>query len=140
MAMNGSKSKPAGRSRGASTPLLEWISGAIGLAILLATIGFLGWGAFTRGAETPALEAAVERVVSGASGHTVVVAVRNTSAAMAADVEVEGRLAAGDDSPLTSTAKIDYVPGRSTRRVGLVFEAPPAAGALEVRVLGYREP
>ena len=59
---------------------------------------------------------------------------RNVSPVTAAQVTIEGALPGGE----TSTAVIDYVPGRSTRGGGLIFSQEPTG--VRLRPLGYQDP
>lgn len=133
------RARDARRSGG--TPVLEWVSGALGLALALGLLGFIGWQAWSgpEGAP-PAIEVRVERIAPAAGGHVVEFAARNLSPATAAGVQIEGELREGGRVAATSQATLDYVPGRSERRGGLFFEQDPRAHALRLRALGYARP
>lgn len=131
------KAKPAA----ARIPMLEWIAAAIGLLLTLGMLGVIGLEAVRGdGSRPPAVEASVERITPTAAGYVVEVRLRNLSSATAAAVQLEGALTRGNGEAATSSATIDYVPGQSTRRVGLFFGEDPRGQRLEVRVLGYSEP
>jgi len=123
------------------TPILEWISAAIGLVLTLAMFGFIGWQAWTStGEELPAIEVRVQRIVPAAGGWVVEIAAVNLSPATAAAVQIEGELKDGERVLATSQATLDYVPGNSEKRGGLFFREDPQAHGLEVRALGYARP
>jgi uncharacterized protein (TIGR02588 family) len=133
--------RSAGRkSQRNAPPLLEWISGGIGLAIALGTLGFLASRAMSHSGAPPALSAHIDRIVQVADGYTVTVTVRNASRATAATVQVEGTLTDGAREARRSLVTIDYVPGNSARRAGLLFDLPPTEENLTVRVIGYTDP
>jgi uncharacterized protein (TIGR02588 family) len=133
------ESSNAQRRRRGTTPLLEWISAAIGLAITLGILGYLGSQLRSQREPIPALSVAVERIVNGPDGYTAEIMIRNASPATAAHVHVEGTLQTGNEVR-RSFALLDYVPGHSTRRAGLAFDEDPSGGNLDVRVIGYTEP
>jgi uncharacterized protein (TIGR02588 family) len=139
MAPNQAERKPR-QSQRSAPPLLEWISGGIGLAIVLGMLGFLAARALSHADAPPALSAHVDGVVQGPGGYIVTVTVRNTSRATAAAVQVEGTLTHGAREARKSLVTIDYVPGSSERRAGLLFDLPPTEETLNVRVIGYTDP
>lgn len=129
------------RARSASSPpLLEWLAGAFGLAIVVATIAFLAYQAITHEPAPPALTVSIEGIAGHEGGYVVEVAVRNASGSTAAEVEIEGTLSDRGRVIERSTARLDYVPGNSAQRAGLMFRGDPARRQLSVRAVGYREP
>jgi uncharacterized protein (TIGR02588 family) len=116
-------------------PLLEWIASAIGLLLILAVTGVIARDAFNGSAGmTPDIAVAVTRVQPVQAGFILEFEARNLSPVTAAQVTIEGKLPGGE----TSTATIDYVPGRSARRGGLFFAEEPRGA--ELRALGYQDP
>jgi uncharacterized protein (TIGR02588 family) len=123
------------------TPVLEWISAAIGLVLTLAMLGFIAWQAGKRtGEEPPAIKVHVQQILSAGDGYVVEFAARNLSPATAAAVQIEGELVEGERVIATSQVTLDYVPGNSERRGGLFFRENPRAYDLEIRALGYAKP
>lgn len=122
-------------SRG-EVPALEWAAAAIGLVILLG-LSFILLREATAGndRDVPILSAKIERVTATPSGFVADVVVSNRSRQTAAAVQVEGKL--GDEQP---SATLDYVPGRSEARGGLIFSSDPRRGGAEVSVVGYELP
>ena len=120
-------------------PTIEWVTGVIGLAIVVATLGFIGYEAVRGGPAEPDLEAAVETTGRTAAGFSATVTVRNRSRHAAAAVLVEGVIRSGDDE-VRSEVGLDYVPGLSSRRATLVFPRAPGEGGVTVRVVGYTTP
>jgi uncharacterized protein (TIGR02588 family) len=114
-------------------PLLEWIMGGLGLLLTLAVLAIMlreGMGPGGPAVIEPALHA----VHGGPGAWRAEVEVRNTGAATAAAVEIEGRL--GDE---TAAATLDYVPAGGRETVTLGFAADPRAG-LELHARGWSEP
>lgn len=116
-------------------PALEWISATLGLLVVLAILAVLaleiGHGGMD---DVPLLEARVEAVNPVPGGHVAGIVVANGSGQTAAAVQVEGKLGAE-----TATTTIDYVPGHSEARGGLMFKGDPRRG-VELAVLGYELP
>lgn len=122
-------------SRPDPIPALEWVAAAFGLLVVLAILTVLATEAFRSGdQDTPHLSARIEAVIRVPGGYVAQVVVANGSGQTAASVHVEGKL--GDE---VATATIDYVPGHSEGKGGLLFKADPRGGA-QVTVLGYELP
>ena len=116
-------------------PLLEWIASAAGLLLTLGVMAVIAGDAFNGSAEmAPDVTVAAVRVQQGGGGWLVEFEASNRSPVTAAQVTVEGALPGGE----TSTATIDYIPGRSVRRGGLFFTAQPHGVTL--RAMGYQDP
>lgn len=123
-----------------SSPL-ERASAVVGLLVSAAMLGFIGWRAVTGDVqETPRLTVQVEQVSRSGTNYSMRIVVRNAASVAAADVQVEGVLREGAGEIERSQASIDYVPGRSQRRAGLLFTHDPARYSMEVRPVGYQEP
>lgn len=121
--------------------LLEWLSGAAGLVIAAGIIGFIGNDALADGPEKPPLLQVRPTGINSDGGlHMVEVTVDNRSSRTAADVTISGDLAAGGRTVETSSATLSYVPGKSQRKVGLIFRNDPRHLALTVRPGGYELP
>lgn len=119
----------------AKPPLLEWVASALGLVLILFVMGVIARDAFNGSAGmAPDIQVAATRVSQSQAGFLVEFEARNLSPITAAQIAIEGKLPGGE----TSTATIDYVPGRSARRGGLMFSADPRG--IELRVLGYQNP
>ena len=122
-------------SRSDPIPALEWITAALGLIVFLGLLAVLVRAALAGGDDdVPLLSAGIEAVTAVPNGHVVRFVVANASGQTAAAVQVEGTL--GEE---TASATLDYVPGRSEAKGGLMFKADPVAG-VEVSVLGYELP
>jgi uncharacterized protein (TIGR02588 family) len=130
----------ARRSRTANgVPTIEWITGLVGLAIVLGTLGFIGYEAFQGEPGVPVLEATVERAERMPSGFSAYVVVRNHSRTAAAEVVVEGIVRTGVEEH-RGEVRLDYVPGLSTRKATLLFPSPPDRDPILVRIVGFTTP
>jgi len=121
-------------------PPLEWGAAALGLLVALALLAIIGREAVAGKDEpVPVLVAEAQRIVATPGGHVVEIRVRNLSSQTAAAVQVEGKSRPGPDEE-TSSATIDYVPGRSEAIGGIMFSNDPRGAPLELRVTGYEIP
>jgi len=126
----------ASKKQPVSTPALEWIAAALGLAAILFVAVVIGREALTgEPAQLPSLEVRATRVVPNAAGFVVEFEVVNHASGTAAAVEVEGK--AGDE---TSSATLDYVAGNAQAKGGLFFAKDPRGQKLELRTLGFQTP
>lgn len=117
-------------------PALEWVAAALGLLVMVGLLFVLGREIANGGDDDlPVLSARVERISRTPTAYVVDIRVTNASAQTAAAVQVAAKL--GEEE---STATVDYVPGRSDARIGLLFQSDPRAGQLELRVVGYDLP
>lgn len=127
------KSSKASRD---GAPALEWAAAAIGLVILLGlSFVLLREAIVGKDRDVPALSAEIERVTATPAGFVADIVVSNRSRQTAAAVHVEGKL--GDEQ---ASATLDYVPGLSQARGGLIFRNDPRRGDAEVSVVGYELP
>jgi uncharacterized protein (TIGR02588 family) len=120
-------------------PAVERVATSLGAAIVLVTLGILGFEALQNGNEEPALTVTVIQVREANALFVVDVEVRNESRSAAADVHV----AAPDRTPagqqVQAVATLDYVPGFSSRRATLVLQSDPAEKPM-ISVIGYTRP
>ena len=117
------------------SPLLEWIASAVGLLLILAVMAVIARDAFNGSADmAPDIEVVVRDRQQQGGRWLVRFEAHNVSPITAAQVTIEGALPGGE----TSTAVIDYIPGRSTRSGGLIFSQEPTG--VRLRPLGYQDP
>ncbi|MCC2676903.1 MAG: hypothetical protein K0R58_3850 [Ramlibacter sp.] len=132
----------AGQDAGAgepSPPWSEWIVAAIGLLLLLASLGYL----LHDGNGDPRPPAPVIRIlaIEPQQGRFLVrVQAVNESRATAAALRIEGTVRRGAEVMERSELEFDYLPGRSIREGGLFFTADPRTLQLEVAARSYRAP
>ena len=116
-------------------PLLEWLAAAFGLALVLAVAAVIARDAINVSAETaPGLVVRATAIRPEPDGFLLEFEARNLTPVTAAAVAVEAALPGGETSAVT----LDYVPGNSARRGGLLFRNDPRGAALRVR--GYQDP
>src|SRR5687768_10970034 len=124
--------KPAPARLIERTPLLEWVAAGIGLVLILGAVGFLLWEGLNPQAGPPVLVASAERITRTPGGYVVDVTVENRSRTTAAGVDVEGVVHPAGQEPETASITFDYLPGRSRRTGGLVFQADPRLNPLTI--------
>lgn len=148
----GDADKPAGRQEGTqhagrerhkeeAPPFWEWVVAAIGLVLVLASLGYLAYGALQQRAEsTP--QPLVEMVRVERNGPRFLVLVRVTNRG---DVTAEGLVVAGELKHQgqvleRSEVEFDFLPRHSSREAGLFFARDPASLQLELSAVSYRKP
>lgn len=122
------------------TPILEWIIAAIGLVLVVGTIGFMAYKGLTSKNTPPDFAAKIERIQEEKAGFIVTFSLTNAGEQTASGVNVEGELKNGGESVETSTATFDYAPAKSEVKGGLFFKNDPRQFQLEIRAKGYAEP
>ena len=116
-------------------PVLEWLASGIGLALTLGVMAVIGRDAFNGSADmAPDIEIVARAPERLGNRWLVRFEAHNRSPVTAAQVTVEGAVPGGE----TSTATIDYIPGRSARGGGLIFSAEPRG--VNLRPLGFQDP
>ncbi|WP_262268334.1 TIGR02588 family protein [Microvirga yunnanensis] len=125
---------------GQQVPWLEWLASGIGLLLVLAIFGVIGWQAFNDASTPPVITVEVGNVAPVEGGYRVLFRARNTAGDAAAQVEIEGKLSAAGAEAETSRVILDYIPGHSERHGGMFFTRDPRSGALAMRATGFAEP
>ncbi len=122
-------------------PAVEWVSAAIGVAIVATMFGFLSIEAIRqRNGVPPVMEVVPVGLFATEGRYIVEFEVRNSARKTGASVGVEGALKRAGEEVETSSATLAYVPGQSSRRGGLVFTRDPRGYRLQMRVTGYERP
>jgi uncharacterized protein (TIGR02588 family) len=126
-----------GRRPGGRTSA-EWVTLALGAAVLLALVGLIVYQFLSTGDEPAAIEVTPlygdMRMIGGA--YYLPVAVHNAGDRAASDVRVEALLADGERAPIT----VAFLDGGETARATLVFSRNPTEGGLRIDVQSYLEP
>ena len=122
------------------TPILEWITAAIGLVLALGAVVFLTWEGLHASDRSPELLARIQAITPSPQGYVVDVEIQNESRATASAVQVEGLLPAGSGPEEEVTLTFDYVPGRGRREGSMTFRRDPRGQPLVVQVKGQVAP
>jgi uncharacterized protein (TIGR02588 family) len=121
--------------------LWEHAAGALGAAITIAALAFMIYEAVTAPSDpVPQLVVRIDTVVAYRAGYAVEFRAINGGDATAANVQIHGELRADTGVVEQSESTIDYVPARSWRQGGLVFQNDPRRYRLEVRPVGFDRP
>lgn len=118
------------------TSLLEWIVAAIGLLVVIFSIGFVSYKAITSEDEPPDLLIKSTSTKKLPNGYLVEFKVINKGDRTAANVVIEGKLSNGE----TKTIAIDYVASKSEQEGGMFFTDDPQQNDLEIKAVGYENP
>lgn len=118
----------------------EWAAAALGLALVLGSLGVLGWEVLDKDDGPPAISFEVQGIEPSSGGFVVTFAVFNSGPQTAAGLHVSGTLKAGGKEVERSEVELDYVPSQSSRRSGFFFTRDPRRLQLELRAEGYRPP
>lgn len=118
---------------------VEWLTGLVSAVIVLAVIGWIAKDAFRDQDTTPDLGATVLTTEQRSNGFQVSFEVSNTASATASQVTVDGVILNGSDVVEKASTVLDYVPGRSKARGGLIFINDPT-GRITLNVSAFNEP
>jgi uncharacterized protein (TIGR02588 family) len=123
-----------------NTPLAEWISAAIGAALIILTLGSLTHEAMTDRGAPPDLRAEVMGVSPAGAGYRVEFRVSNLGSRAAAGVNVVGEIEVDAKTVEDAETLLDYVAPESIATGALQFASDPRQGTLSIRVVGYQDP
>lgn len=122
------------------TSILEWIVAVIGLILVVGTIGFMMYKAFTSKDTPPNFTTKIERIETVNSGYVVIFNLINNGEQTASGVNVEGELKNGGESLEKSGVTFDYAPSASETEGGLFFKNNPNQFQIEIHAKGYAKP
>ncbi|MGV3484496.1 MAG: hypothetical protein ACO1RT_08765 [Planctomycetaceae bacterium] len=127
------------QSEVSSIPLAEWLVAFVGLLLVCGSLAFLAYRATTE-EEPPVFEAellGVSEVSRGA--YLADVRVYNRGGTAVASLRLVGQVR-GELPADPKEVTVDYLPGHSSRKVGLIFPVRPAQGNLEITFESYAHP
>jgi uncharacterized protein (TIGR02588 family) len=128
------------RPPGAAASKWEWVTGAVGLLLVLGTAGFIAYSALGSEPSVPDVTIAHVATERTAGGYVVRFRARNSSSATAAGLSISGELSDGTAVVETSEIVLDYLPGHAKRLGGLIFRNDPAGYELKLEARGYVDP
>lgn len=118
---------------------VEWLTGLVSGAIVLAVIGWIAKDAVGDQDTSPDLAATVLMTEQRSNGFQVAFEVSNGASATASQVTVDGEILDGANVVEQASTVLDYVPGKSKARAGLIFKNDPT-GRIVLRVSAFNEP
>lgn len=128
------------RQKSQPTPWPEWITGLLGLAFVIGTLGILLHRGLTAEGTPPDIAVRIEAIVDQSSGHLVTFVAQNRGDETGSNVRVSGELRRDGSVVERSSVDFDFVPTGSEQRGGLFFRTDPRQGELILGAEGYAEP
>lgn len=130
----------AAKARSSDTPRLEWILGILGLALLIAGIGYLTYKGLSNPSKPGAVVVTVLDIHPVGDAHVVKFSVRNEGHENLSHLHLTARLNNGEREIESADAFIDYLPARSEQRGGVYLKNDPRRHTLRIDPAGYMEP
>lgn len=118
---------------------VEWLTGLVSALIVLTVVGWIAKDSFRDQDTTPDLGATVVTTEQRSNGFQVLFEVSNGASATASQVTVHGEILDGSDIVEKASTILDYVPGKSKARGGLIFKNDPT-GRIILNVSAFNEP
>jgi uncharacterized protein (TIGR02588 family) len=120
---------------------LEWSVFALGLVLVLGTLGYLTWSALTQSDQPAQLEVRLGEPQQRRKQFVVPVSVANHGDQTAEGVLIEVTLENKGEEVESAEFEVAFVPRHSQREGEVLFKKnPQTAGNLTARVLGYETP
>ncbi len=122
------------------TSFLEWTMAAIGLIVVVFSIGYISYQSIVKDNKPPDLVVEVDSISKQTSGYLVEFRVENKGDETAANVVVEGAIKNGGEDVEKKSTTINYVASGSEQKAGLFFTENPEKYQLEIKAIGYENP
>ncbi len=119
---------------------IEWATGMVSALIVVALIAWIGKDAILDRDTSPNLTGAVVDTEKRSDGFQVRFEVRNGSSATASKVNVLGEISDGVSVLEHVQTILDYVPGHSSAKGGLVFQQDPSGKTVTIRANAFTDP
>ncbi|MBY5580871.1 TIGR02588 family protein [Rhizobium leguminosarum] len=119
---------------------IEWATGVVSAVIVLCVIAWIGKDALVNRDTSPNLVGVVLQTEKRGGGFQVLFEIRNDSSATASQVTVQGEIREQGSVLENVETVLDYVPGHSKAKGGLIFQQDPAGKTLTVRASSFDEP
>lgn len=131
--------KARARAAVSDIPLAEWLVSGLGLLLVLATAGYMGYAALTKKDSPPDIQVELLSFQPQRQGFLAAFRAVNHGDQAAHEVHIIGQMGEGDAAEL-SDATLDFLPARSEKQGGLFFTRQPLKEALSLRASGYQAP
>lgn len=123
-----------------ATSTWEWVMAAVGLLLVVGSIGFMIYEGIWGDHSSPAVRIRVDSITATGNGYLVTFRATNSGGSTAEGLTIEGQLRNDGQSIETSETTLDYLPSHSERKGGLFFTRNPRDLQLSIRALGYEDP
>jgi len=121
-------------------PIWEWMVAALGLLLVLASMGFMLHRALLGDESAPEFSFHIDSVSPRRDGFLLFFGAENNGGTIASSVLVEGELDVGSGAPERSTVTLDFVSSHSLRSGGLFFRSDPRRFPVRLRAVSYANP
>lgn len=118
----------------------EWMVFAVGLVLVVLTLGYLTYEGATMGSEPPSLEVRLGAPEQRAHNFIVPVTVKNHGDQTAGGIHIEVLMESGGEEKARGELDIPFLPRHATREGWVTFDEDPRGAQLKARVLGYEKP
>jgi uncharacterized protein (TIGR02588 family) len=132
--------RPHACKRDAETPLLEWLIGGIGVALLVSCVAFLVYQGLTDAERPGPITSIVTDVIAAGDRHVVRFEIRNGGSQTLSNLHLSAHLLEDGREIESARMVIDYLPGHSSREGGFYFRRDPRSFTVEIRPEGYQRP
>jgi uncharacterized protein (TIGR02588 family) len=119
---------------------LEWSVFAVGLVLVLATLGYLAWESVTGTGGPPDVVVRLGAAEPSTGGYMVPVEVANVGEGTAEDVRVTVVLEVPGGEPEEVDLDIAFLPRDSRRNGWVTFRTDPARGTLRLGPVAFEVP
>ncbi|CDZ60314.1 TIGR02588 family protein [Neorhizobium galegae] len=119
---------------------IEWATGTVSALVVVATIAWVAYQAWTHDDMQPELSVAITERRQTEGGYRVAFDIANKATATAAAVTVRGEILDGGNIVEDADVTFDYVPAQSKSSGAILFSQDPGAREVRVRAVGYIDP
>lgn len=120
---------------------LEWLVFAISLVLVVGILGYLVYDSATAGKKPPSIEFQLGTPQPQSNSFYVPVSVTNQGDETAEAVHIEVVLESGGQEQESGEFQVAFLPRRSTRKGGVMFQTDPRkVEQIKARVLGFEKP
>ncbi|CAN7673415.1 TIGR02588 family protein [Neorhizobium tomejilense] len=119
---------------------IEWATGMVSALVVVATIAWVAYQAWTHDDMQPELSIAITERRQTEGGYRVVFDIANKATATAAAVTVRGEILDGGNIVEDADITFDYVPAESKSSGAILFSQDPGTREVRVRAVGYIDP
>jgi uncharacterized protein (TIGR02588 family) len=122
-------------------PTSEWIVAGIGALLVALMLAVMLREALRDDKQPPVISFTVDAIVAVDAGYLAKITARNAGDETAAGLVIDGTLT-GADGRIVESAEVvlDYLPGKSTHEIGLVFSRDPRQYRVSIHARGYQDP